>query len=55
MSGSFESVQWNTCVHRLDLGLYSHLREFIMESEPVLTARKKSFVREVQRRVTHMT
>ena len=28
MSGSFESVQWNACVHRLDLGLYSHLKEF---------------------------
>ena len=24
MSRSFESVQWNACVHRLDLGLYSH-------------------------------
>ena len=23
-SGSFESVRWNACVHRLDLGLYSH-------------------------------
>ena len=28
MSGSFESVQWNACVHRLDLGLYTHLKEF---------------------------
>ena len=28
MFGSFESVQWNACVHRLDLGLYSHLKEF---------------------------
>ena len=27
MSGSFESVRWNTCVHRLDLGLYSHPKE----------------------------
>ena len=27
MSGSFESVWWNTCVHRLDLGLYSNLKE----------------------------
>ena len=26
MSGSFESVRWNTCVHRLDLRLYSHPR-----------------------------
>ena len=23
MSGSFQSVLWNTCMHRLDLGLYS--------------------------------
>ena len=28
MSGSFESVQWNACVHRLDLSLYSHPKEF---------------------------
>ena len=28
MSGSFESVQWNACVHRLDLCLYSHQKEF---------------------------
>ena len=27
MTGSFWSVQWNTCVHRLDHGLYSHLKE----------------------------
>ena len=27
-SGSFESVRWNACVHRLDLGLYSHPKEF---------------------------
>ena len=24
MSGSFESLQWHACVHRLQLGLYSH-------------------------------
>ena len=31
-SGSFESVWWNrACVHRLDLGLYSHLKEFLGE------------------------
>ena len=29
MSGSFESVQWNACVHRLELGLISHLKEFL--------------------------
>ena len=28
MSGSFESVWWNACVHRLDLSLYSHPKEF---------------------------
>ena len=29
MSGSFEFVQWNACVHRLDLSLYSHPKEFL--------------------------
>ena len=28
MWGSFESVWWNACVHRQDLGLYSHPKEF---------------------------
>ena len=43
MSESFESVRWNACVHRLDLGLYSHPKEFGgMESEPMLTPRGKS-------------
>ena len=43
MSRSFESVRWNACVHRLDFGLYSHPKEFWrMESEPMLTPRKKS-------------
>ena len=28
MLGSFESVRWNACVHRLGLGLHSHLKEF---------------------------
>ena len=28
MSGSFESTRWNAFVHRLDLGLYSHPKEF---------------------------
>ena len=28
MSGSFQSVRWNPCEHRLVLGLYSHLKEF---------------------------
>ena len=29
MSGSFESVQWSVCVHRLVLGLYSHPKELL--------------------------
>ena len=29
MSGSFASMLWNACVHRLDLSLYSHLKEFL--------------------------
>ena len=29
MSGYFESVRWNACEHRLDLGLYSHPKEFL--------------------------
>ena len=28
MSGSFESMRWSACVHRPDLCLYSHLKEF---------------------------
>ena len=28
MSGSLESLRWDVCVHRLDLGLYSHPKEF---------------------------
>ena len=28
VSGSLESMQWNACVHRQDLGLCSHLKEF---------------------------
>ena len=28
MSGSFESVRWSACVHRLDLGLCPHPKEF---------------------------
>ena len=28
MSGSFQSVRGSACEHKLDLGLYSHLKEF---------------------------
>ena len=31
MSRSFESMRWSACVHRLDLGLYSHPKEFFRE------------------------
>ena len=36
MSGFFQSLWWNACVQRLDLGLYSHPKE----SEPMLTPRE---------------
>ena len=29
MSGSFESLRRNACVHRLDQGLYSHPKEYM--------------------------
>ena len=51
MSGSFEFVRWNACVHRLDLGLYSHPKEFGgKESEAMLAPREKFPLPEVQRR-----
>ena len=50
MSGSFESMQWNACVLRLDLGLYSHPKEGVF-SRPVLTPREKSPLSEAQRRI----
>ena len=52
MSGSFESVRWNVCVHRLDLGLCSHPKEFFvgMVLETMLTPREKSPLAEAQRR-----
>ena len=28
LSGSFKSMRWNACVHRPDLSLYSHPKEF---------------------------
>ena len=38
MSGSFESVRWKACVDGLDLGLYTHPKEFWgMQSESMLT------------------
>ena len=44
------SVQWNACVHRLDLGLNSHPKEFgEMKSETISTPRGK--IPQAQRRV----
>ena len=48
ISGSFESVRWNACMHRLDLGLHSHLRVLGMESESMLSLREKSPLLEAQ-------
>ena len=31
MLGSLESVQWNACLQRLDLGLYSHPKRVFRE------------------------
>ena len=43
MSGCFQSMQWNACVHRQDLGLYSHPKEFLGNRvRPMLTPREKS-------------
>ena len=48
-------MRWNACVHRPDLGLYSHPKEFLgMESEPMLTPREKPPLPEAQRRVEPM-
>ena len=64
---SFESVRRNACVHRdleyacvhrEDLGLYSHPRGFFlkgMESEPIITPREKSPLLEAQMRVEPTT
>ena len=56
MSGSFEPVRWNACVHRLDLGLYIH-PEFLkgMDSEPMSTPMEKSPLPEAKRRVEPAT
>ena len=49
MSGSFESVQWNACVHILGIGLYSNLKSFEgMESEPMLAPRENPFYRRLR-------
>ena len=51
MSGSFESVRWNSYVHRLHLGLHSHPKSFGgMELETVLAPKEKSPLLEAQGR-----
>ena len=56
MSGFFESVRQNACVHKLDLGLYSH-PIFVREigSEPMSAAREKSPLQETHRTVKPAT
>ena len=52
MSGSVEPPWRNACVHRLDLHLYSYLKEFQgKESEPTLTPREISPLLEAHRKV----
>ena len=42
-----KSVPWNACLHRLDLSLYSHPKEFWgMASEAVFTPMEKSLLSE---------
>ena len=51
MPGSYESLQWNACVHRLDLGLNSHPKEFKgMKSEAMLSQRQKSLYQRLRER-----
>ena len=52
MSASFESVQWNACVHRLDLGLYSHPKEFLGNG---VSTRVNSLLPEAQRKIEPAT
>ena len=56
MSGSFESVQWNACMHRLDLSLSYHLEEFLGNGVIIYVNTKgKSPLLEVQRRIEPTT
>ena len=50
LRGSFESIHWNACVHRLDLGLNSHPKEFLGKQ-----SEEKSPPPEDQRRIKPMT
>ena len=53
MSGSFESMPWDTYVHRLDLGLYSHPKHFLGNGvrTPCQLQGKNSPQPEAQRRI----
>ena len=55
MSGSFESVRWNACVHRLDLGLYSYLKVFRNGVRTNVNSMAKSPLPEAQRSIEHAT
>ena len=48
-SGSIESVRWNACLQRLDLGVYSHLSFWGMESETMLTPKEKPHYQNLKR------
>ena len=55
MSGSFESVQYNACMHRLDVELYSHPKEFGDDGVRThVNFKEKSPLPEAQRRVEPM-
>ena len=57
MSGSFESVWWNACGLRLDLGLYCHPKRWGggggVKSEPMLTPRENNPLLQGQRRMEY--
>ena len=55
MPGSFESVQWNACVHRLDFDLYSHRKEFWGNAVRNHVNKGKCPLPEAQRRVDPAT
>ena len=56
MSGSFESLWWNAHVHRLDLGLYAHPKEFWRNGVKThVDSKKNSPPPKPQRRIEPMT
>ena len=55
-SVSFESAQWNACMHWLDLDLYSHLEEFLGNGVRThANSKGKSPLPKAQRRVKPVT